>query len=246
MKRRIKDWINKQRFTPSPMGILVNRDFIIRRSLWNAVRRHSSLFTGRVMDFGCGEKPYLSAFSAATEYIGVEIELSGHDPQKKKADVFYDGVTLPFAEASFDGVVSFEVFQSVPNPEHMLGEIGRVLKPGGLMLMTYPFAWEEVEMPYDLARYTSAGLLAHLSAADMEVIDIAKTPNYLSTLTQLLSLWLSHAILPWRNPIQRLLSTAFVIAPLNALGLLLGHLLPNDERLFHNVVILARKRQPVG
>jgi hypothetical protein len=49
-------------------------------------------------------------------------------------------------------------------------------------------------------------------------------------------------LLPWRKRSWRLLSTALVIAPINLTGILLGRLLPNDPRYFHNCVILARKR----
>lgn len=235
-----RSWLKRQRFCPDAMGVFVNRDFIIRRSLWNAVRRFAPQFSGRLMDFGCGEKPYREAFSV-DEYVGVDIEVSGHAPSRKAADVFYDGVTLPFEEASFDGVVTFEVFQAVPNPERIMAEIARVLKPGGRLLVTYPFAWEEVEMPYDLARYTSAGLLGYMSSAGLEVVELEKTPGYLATLTQLFTLWMSHHLLPWSHPWARLVSTALVIAPVNLVGLVMDRLLPKDDRYYHNCVILARK-----
>ena len=67
-------------------------------------------------------------------------------------------------------------------------------------------------------------------------------PTYIETITQLFTLWLSRTFLPWRKRSWRLLSTALVIAPINLTGILLGRLLPNDPRYYHNCVILARKR----
>jgi SAM-dependent methyltransferase len=234
-------WLERQRFLPSWAGIFVNRDFIIRRGLMREVGRMARQFSGRILDFGCGEKPYESLFNVQS-YIGVDIEVSGHSSEKKKADFYFRDTTLPFADAEFDGALSTEVFQSVPDPAAMLRELARVLKPGAPLMLTYPFAWEEVEMPSDVARYTSVGLNRFLEPAGFVVEQTVKMPTYIETITQLLTLWLSRTFLPWRKRSWRLISTALVIAPINLAGILLGRLLPNDPRYFHNCVILARKR----
>lgn len=241
LKQHLLSWIEHQRFLPDLAGILVNRDFIIRRSLMRGVQRFAPLFSGHILDFGCGEKPYESLFKVE-RYTGVDIEVSGHASEKKKADAYFSGTSLPFPDAKFDGALSTEVFQSVPDPAAMLAELARVLKPGAPLLITYPFAWEEVEMPYDVARYTSVGLQRFLEPAGFVVEETVKTPSYIETLTQLFTLWLSRTLLPWRRKSLRLICTALVIAPINATGILLGRLLPNDPRYFHNVILLARKK----
>lgn len=241
LKKQLLTWIERQRFLPEPAGILVNRDFIIRRGLMRGVQKFAPLFSGHILDFGCGEKPYESLFKVS-RYTGVDIEVSGHSSEKKKADAYFSGTTLPFADAQFDGALSTEVFQSVPDPAAMLVELARVLKPGAPLLLTYPFAWEEVEMPYDVARYTSVGLHRFLEPAGFVIEETVKTPSYIETLTQLFTLWLSRTVLPWRRRAFRLLFTALIIAPINAVGILLGRLLPNDPRYFHNVILLARKK----
>ena len=241
LKTKFMTWLEYQRFLPSPAGILVNRDFIIRRGLMREVGRMTRHFSGRILDFGCGEKPYESLFNVQS-YIGVDIEVSGHSSEKKKADFYFRDTTLPFGDAEFDGALSTEVFQSVPDPAAMLRELARVLKPGAPLMLTYPFAWEEVEMPYDVARYTSVGLNRFLEPAGFVVEQTVKMPTYIETITQLFTLWLSRTFLPWRKRSWRLISTALVIAPINLAGILLGRLLPNDPRYFHNCVILARKR----
>lgn len=238
---QFKTWLERQRFLPSRTGILVNRDFIIRRGLMREVGRMARHFNGRILDFGCGEKPYESLFKVQS-YVGVDIEVSGHASEKKKADFYFRDTTLPFANAEFDGALSTEVFQSVPDPGAMLLELARVLKPGAPLLITYPYGWEEVEMPYDMARYTSVGLNRFLHAAGFEVEEVVKTPTYIETLTQLFTLWLSRTILPWGRRAVRIFSTTLFVAPINLAGIVLGRLLPNDPRYFHNVILLARKR----
>lgn len=240
LKQDFLVWLERQRFLPSRAGVWVNRDFIIRRGLMKAVAAAATEFKGRVLDFGCGEKPYESLFQVA-KYVGVDIEVSGHAGEKKKADFYFRDTTLPFANEEFDGALSTEVFQSVPDPGAMLKELARVLKPGAPLLITYPFAWEEVEMPYDMARYTSVGLDRFLRQAGFVVEQTTKTPTYIETLTQLFTLWLSRSLLPWRRRSWRLVSTALVVAPINLFGILLGRLVPNDPRYFHNCIVLARK-----
>ena len=83
------------------------------------------------MDFGCGSKPYESLFVNAKKYIGIDVEVSGHNHKDSKVDVFYDGKTLPFADKSFDAVVCFEVLEHIFNPDEAITEIRRVLKGDG-------------------------------------------------------------------------------------------------------------------
>lgn len=56
-----------------------------------------------------------------------------------KADLkIYDGVNLPFSDNFFDYIVSFSVLEHVENPEKLLNDMLRVLKPNGRILLTLP------------------------------------------------------------------------------------------------------------
>ena len=120
------------------------------------MQKYALEMPGRVLDFGCGSKPYRSLFSG--EYIGVDFAKSGHDHSNEEIDVFYDGKKLPFPNASFDAVLCSEVIEHLFNLEELLQELHRVLKPEGRMLVTCPFVWNEHEAPYDYARYTRFAL----------------------------------------------------------------------------------------
>jgi len=90
------------------------------------------------LDIGCGSKPYESLFKNVTNYIGVDIESSGHDHTDSKVDLYYDGKKLPFDDNYFDCVVSFEVLEHVFNIEELLSEIKRVMKKGGYGIFLVP------------------------------------------------------------------------------------------------------------
>jgi len=63
---------------------------------------------GRILDVGCGSKPYQELFGA-TEYIGLEIEGS----VSKDADYLYAGKVFPFNDEDFDSVFSSQTLEHV-------------------------------------------------------------------------------------------------------------------------------------
>ncbi|MEI8083817.1 MAG: class I SAM-dependent methyltransferase, partial [Actinomycetes bacterium] len=75
-----------------------------------------------------------------------------------------DGMALPFPAAMFDAIVSFQVVEHVPQVSRYLQEAGRVLKPGGLLILTTPnrdlrlLPFQMPWNPYQLREYTARGL----------------------------------------------------------------------------------------
>jgi SAM-dependent methyltransferase len=205
-----------------------------------AISKLSDRIVGRVLDFGCGSKPYQSIFKAATAYTGVDIEVSGHSHIDSKVDFYYDGKRLPFLDGEFDSVVSFEVVEHVFNLDEILREIHRVLKPGGVFLMSAPFAWEEHEKPYDFARYTSFGLSHVLQSQGFEVLDKIKTTSHFLAACQMLQAYLSHQLAP-RGVYARRLFIFLVIFPINLLVLALDRILPKSYDYYCNNVVLCRR-----
>ena len=86
------------------------------------------------LDVGCGDRPYEYLFKDA-KYIGIDVEVSGRDLTKKKPDVFYDGINIPFEQSSFDLVFCTQVLEHVNNPGNLLNEMYRVLKPNGRLVV---------------------------------------------------------------------------------------------------------------
>jgi SAM-dependent methyltransferase len=107
----------------------------------------------RLLDLGCGEGRH-----AITARLEAPVHVVGLDPSagdlataRGRAAQFEASVTggtlawvrsngekLPFADATFDRVLCAEVLEHVPDPGHLLGEIRRVLKPGGVLAVSVP------------------------------------------------------------------------------------------------------------
>jgi len=123
-------YLKHQSFHPSLFSLFIHPFYFIRRDLYKNIKRLAPQLKGKLLDFGCGRKPYEPLFSV-DEYIGIDIQKSGHDHSKPKVDVYYDGQHIPFPDASFDSLFCSEVVEHIFNPNEILQEINRVLKPGG-------------------------------------------------------------------------------------------------------------------
>lgn len=236
----IKNYYQKQIFLPNILSIIFNPVYIQRRLLKEKIKKYASMITGDVLDFGCGSKPYKSLFTHANSYSGSDILVSGHDHNDSEIDIIYDGSTLPLEGGSFDSAVSFEVFEHVFDIKHELSEIRRVLKPGGTLLITLPFVWEEHEIPYDFARYTSFGIRHVLESGGFEILSAEKTGGYILALNQTLIIYLLKNVLP-KNKYLALIGQLVFIFPLSLLSLIADFILPKSYSFYLNNVVLARK-----
>lgn len=215
--------------------------YIIRKNIYRGVLKHAPSLGGKMMDFGCGTKPYQPLFTNATEYIGVDYAGEGHSHENEQIDVFYDGKTIPFADNTFDSILTSEVLEHIYNLEDILKELNRVLKPGGKILITVPFAWNEHEMPNDFGRYTSLGFAALLERNGFTVVSLEKTTGFVESLVQLWGLYWHLHIIPKFRPFGRIVSPTFAFLN-NIFGLAAAKILPRKTDYFLNLVVLAEKK----
>lgn len=219
--------------------------FLIRKGIKNKIEVLSKKLQGKILDFGCGAKPYAPYFIHADEYIGLDIERSGHSHEDEKIDVYYDGKVIPFEENHFDAVFSSEVFEHIFNLEDVLPEIHRVLKPGGKLLFTCPFAWPEHEVPYDFARYSSFGIKELIERNGFKVIEQYKTGHFFEVIMQY-SIFYVFCFLPKKPSFLYLILHQLFILPLISFTLFISLIIPKRMKrkdLYFNNILLVEKNE---
>lgn len=129
-----------------------------RRAAWieNVLNSRFARKRLRLADIGCGRGFYFPLYAElGASVFGVEPDPVPLRLAKQRGRVTGAFVVsapadkLPFAEASFDAVVMSEILEHLPEPVQALREAHRILKPGGLLLVTvpnadYPFAWDPI------------------------------------------------------------------------------------------------------
>ncbi|RYZ19647.1 MAG: class I SAM-dependent methyltransferase, partial [Chitinophagaceae bacterium] len=199
-------------FNPS----ITQSNYLIRHRLLKAISRFAPNLKGKLLDFGCGQKPYYSLFTV-DEYIGIDFENPGHPHANEAIDVFYNGKNIPFANNTFDSIFTSEVFEHVFNLPEIITELHRVLKPGGQLLISCPFAFCEHEQPNDYARYTSFAMRHMLQQKGFEVIEQVKTGNSIEAIYQLRLVYIHQHITPKvrKIPVVRSLFRLFIYTTYN-------------------------------
>ena len=139
---------------------------------------------GRTLDLGCGIG-HSYELLAPRETVGVDIDpesLAGQDRETHTADMR----DLPFADASFDAVLSVQSIEHVPDPERVLAEVRRVLTAGGGAVFVTPNRLtfgrpDEIIDPYHYVEYSPPELerLCAGRFADVRVEGLFGSERYL-------------------------------------------------------------------
>lgn len=238
LKLTLKSIYEKEQFAPGFLGIFLNPFYFARKELWRAMSDFSPELSGRLLDIGCGSMPYKQLFPV-NQYIGLEID-SPSARDKGIADFFYDGQKFPFESETFNSVLCNQVLEHVFNPEEFLSEIARILKPGGRLLLTVPFVWDEHEQPFDYARYSSFGIIYLIRNSGLIVIEHQKLGADISTIFQLLNGYIYKEIQNFPRFI-RITFSITLMAFFNIIGIILKFLLPKNLDLYLDNVIVAKK-----
>jgi SAM-dependent methyltransferase len=205
------------------------------RHIQGALRRFAGrvAVSDRVLDLGSGAAPYAGLFPHR-RYITADRFAS--------ADVTCDATVLPFAAGSFDLVLCTEVLEHVPDPDAMLREIGRTLRPRGALALTTPLTWG-VHAAQDFHRWTEAGLARLLGRSGFEIVALEPRGGIFACLGALL------LVVPWQlvgEAKERRAWQTFLYAVLYLLllpaALLLAALDPLDRRrqFTHGYAALCR------
>jgi SAM-dependent methyltransferase len=222
--------------------------YMSRRFIWR-VRGTEGVGGDVCVDVGAGSAPYERVLRTALgvrHYIAVDICPSDC------TNVIADGACLPFASRTVDLAVSFDVIQHLPQPEKMLDEVARMLKPGAYFLLTFPFIYPECGV-WDFHRWTMKAMEQELRCRGLEPAILNRRGGLLFVLASHLNWAMQHLDRSQRRSwrAQRSLSGllraavfALLTAPTTLMGwagLLIDHALP-FQGCYMGAAILARRQ----
>jgi ubiquinone/menaquinone biosynthesis C-methylase UbiE len=161
-----------------------------------------------VLDIGCGGGEYRFLFPGCV-YTGIDISDRQYSAKKGREHSFLIGsvTCLPVRSDSQDLVYSSYAFEYFPNPKQAMGEIYRVLRPGGVALLCVPTRWVMAyDLLADMLRGTGINLgrvsaqpgIVHYSPPTLQ--KLALEADFMQTeITPVYgwAVWLLKAILSW-------------------------------------------------
>jgi SAM-dependent methyltransferase len=229
---------------------LLHFQFLPSYYLRRDIEADGSRLRGRLLDLGCGNKPYRPYLKEVGDYVGLDYPVTKNIQDfKARPEVFGDARCLPFAAAAFDSVLCAQVLEHVDRPGQVLGEIARVLKPGGWGVLSVPFIYNVHVGPYDFFRFSPFGIQALLIQAGLTLKSLRYQGGFGTATVQLLHNWVFSAMagLARRGGAaagMAVLATGLLLplcALTNLIALGLDNLAVDTERFSPNLWILFAK-----
>lgn len=197
------------------------------------IRRYAH---GRFLDLGCGSTPFWSAVvGQVARYDAVDLW-----PRSDKVTFVGDVQALEMVqEASYDSAICIEVLEHVPEPGHAVASMARILKPGGVVVISVPHLSRLHDLPHDYFRYTEYGLRYLLQKAGLEVISLQAKGGLLTFLAHQLSTVL--LVVAWSLPPLKAVLLAFNKWVLTLAVFYADRLLGIDRTFPQGYIVVARK-----
>lgn len=153
-----------------------------RELLRRSIQKHAHYLTGSCLDIGSRGKE-----SRYRDYLSVGGYVSLDPDASCEPDVVASAEALPFFSETFDSILCTQVLDDIPDPKEALREFNRVLKVGGMVLISVPVTAPLPSDGADLWRFTPKGLRLLFTEAGFEVIDEENIGGAFSIRNQILT-----------------------------------------------------------
>ena len=163
-------WTRMSRRTPSKSAFW-RFNWIAHSQVIRAVERSGPHVRGRLLDVGCGTMPARKWLAGHfTEYLGVDLADSRYLGDARLTAVAR-AEQLPFRGGTFDTVLGLSMLTYLTEPQRMIEESWRVLRPGGVLVLEFTQTAPLHDPPHDYFRFTPFGAKWLLERSGFEVLE---------------------------------------------------------------------------
>lgn len=220
----------KKRLQPS----LTNPNWLVLRQRREIFRKWLNCISGErlsVLDVGGRLQPYRALLAGRLSgYWAVDIR------EGPLVDVVARGEAMPFETGCFDIVICSQVLEYIPQPQALISEVHRVLKPEGHLLLSAPAVFPR-DSDDDLWRFMPQSL--RLLLCEFESVQVVAEGSSVAALFRMLAL---YAVMFVRPALLRQLTSLTLVPVLNVLGAALDSISStNNDQFSANFSALARK-----
>ncbi len=146
-------------------------NWLANHAVVTALERARAHARGTLLDLGCGTRPFAYLFAGQVErYLGTDLPssayLTGNPP-----DAYARAEAQPIRSGAVDTVLGLSMLTYLPEPDRMLAEAYRVLKPGGVLLLEFTQMVPLHDEPFDYFRFTRHGAQWLLERAGFEPVE---------------------------------------------------------------------------
>jgi SAM-dependent methyltransferase len=164
------------------------------RAVWIEQTLRSVPAGSRLLDAGAGEQQYrrfcdhldyvsqdFAEYEPGADACGLHFERWDYG----QLDIVSDITAIPEPDESFDAVLCTEVLEHVPDPVAAIGELARLVRPGGQLIVTAPFCSLTHQSPYHYATgFTCYFYEKHLQDLGFEIEETSPNGNYFDYVAQ--------------------------------------------------------------
>lgn len=144
------------------------------------LERSKSYMRGAVLDMGGGRKRGNFKQPSGCTWIVLDSgkEFCPH--------ILGDAQNVPVKSNAVDCVKCTELLEHVEYPEKVLGEVLRILKPGGTLILSSPFSYGIHSDSHDFQRFTDEKLRGMLEKTNFQIVTLKKQGLYFTVLAYMI------------------------------------------------------------
>jgi len=168
-----------------------------------------------ILDVGCGKQPYADIYQ---KHYGRNICID-INRDNIAVDVIASAEVIPLHSETIDVILCTEVVEHVADPLKAISEMARLLRPDGMLLLTWPLHYSLHEMPYDFSRITEYGMAHLCQSCGLRIENILRRGTIFAVIHTLCS----HLTLNMIEYIKRMPIIGVLFRPLGSLAKALFH-----------------------